>query len=63
MFSNIEKNMEVGLAAIPPWLKELSYASDTMSDRHSEGNLHLKNKLQNTFSWLLFDGVFNSKLI
>ena len=47
MFSNIEKNMEVGLAAIPPWLKELSYASDTMSDRHSEGNLHLKNKLQN----------------
>ena len=23
MFSNIEKNMEVGLAAIPPWLKEL----------------------------------------
>ena len=24
MFSNIEKNMEVGLAAIPPWLKELN---------------------------------------
>ena len=38
MFSNIEKNMEVGLAAIPPWLKELNDLEMTFYDLETKNN-------------------------